>query len=204
MQSTLQGTSAFATVDIFNAGDLIGTPAPEESMLATYHAVLVFSDIFFDDPVLLGDRLAAFHDQGGGVVIAYAANLISSNVKGIYGAPDNGYALLNYDMGRDVYATVSGDTLGSVLELNSPLMAGVTSLSALYRSSAPPIADRAVVVARWRGGGQEPLVLRGKRGEQEPSGAEFQSCVGDGIFWWVDRGWRELAAQRAQVLAVHH
>ena len=47
-------------------------------------------------------------------------------------------------------------------------MAGVASLEAMHawRSTASPIAGRAVVVARWRNLGKEPLVLRGVRGRR--------------------------------------
>jgi hypothetical protein len=63
VQSTLLSTAAFATVDVFDAHS--GTPT--SAQLMAYHAVIVHSDWhLFGDPVLLGDRLAAYHDQGGG------------------------------------------------------------------------------------------------------------------------------------------
>jgi hypothetical protein len=71
----LQGTGAFTTVEFFDA--FFETPTAEQ--LASYHAVLVyrFPDFFYNAD-LLGDRLAAYHDQGGGVVVAMFANMLGS------------------------------------------------------------------------------------------------------------------------------
>ena len=165
VQSKLRGMGAFATVDTFDSRPVIegGSGTPTLSQLAAYHAVLVMGGN--GDATVLGDRMAAFHDQGGGVVVTYRANYADRRMQGAYGTPNNGYALLDYALG-DV--TGPPDSLGNVLEPQSPLMAGVASLSvgSAYRSTAPPIAGRAVVVARWRSNGQEPLVLRGMRGDR--------------------------------------
>ncbi len=164
VQSKLRGTGAFATVDTFPA--VSGTPTAAQ--LGGYHAVLAFSQYSygFADAVLLGNRLAAYHDQGGGVVVLLDANQACCNLRGAYGSRDGGYALLDYASGG---STGPSDSLGDVLESQSPLMAGVASLAASYawRSTAGVVAGRgAVVVARWRGGGREPLVVRGARGDR--------------------------------------
>jgi hypothetical protein len=173
VQSKLNGMGAFAQVDIFANAVYGGSQAfiaPTASQLAAYHAVLVYSIYRLPEPGVLGDRLAAFHDQGGGVVVAFRANNDDSpeaRLQGAYGTPEQGYALLDYAQG---YSTQDSDPggLGVVLEAQSPLMAGVASFdsSPATRSTSPPIAGRAVVVARWRGGGEEPLVLRGTRGNR--------------------------------------
>jgi hypothetical protein len=163
VQNRLRGTGAFSTVDLFNANT--GTPTAEQ--LAAYHAVLVYSNQRFNNTVLLGDRLAAFHDQGGGVVVALFANQGGSWIRlhGAYGTAANGYALLDYASGDYIYLQ---DSLGDVLEPDSPLMNGVAYFAAqqAYRSTAPVIGGRGVVVARWQGGGREPLVVRGVRGSR--------------------------------------
>jgi hypothetical protein len=164
IQSKLRDTGAFSTVDTFDARSASygGSGTPTASHLAAYHAVLAFcSDQGFADRDLLGDRLAAYHDQGGGVVVANSVHSIS--LGGAYGDVANGYALLDYAQWGEI---LPSDSLGDVLEPQSPLMYGVTALSAefAFRNTAPIIAGRSVVVARWRGGGQEPLVLRGTRG----------------------------------------
>jgi hypothetical protein len=172
VQNQLASTGAFARVDAYNTRS--GTPT--ESELADYDAVLVYSgQNTFQDPALLGDVLAAYHDQGGGVVLAPFANADNNfaSLRGAYASPANGYALLQY---QDYTASPltwdsripPADTLGEVLEPESPLLFGVASFSAIYpyRSTAAVIWDRGVVVARWRGDWQEPLVVRGARGNR--------------------------------------
>jgi hypothetical protein len=165
VQWTLRGTGAFTTVDAFDGS----TDTPTAALLAGYDAVLVFSNYGFADAALLGDRLAAHHDRGGGVVPAVWSNAIQAawcctSLQGAYGALANGYALFDYAQGD---SRGPPDSLGEVIEPGSPLMAGVAFLSVeseAYRTTAPVVAGRGVVVARWRGGGQEPLVVRGAKG----------------------------------------
>ena len=163
VQSRLQTTGAFSTVDVFRAD----SATPSASQLAAYHAVLAYSALVFADATLLGDRLAAYHDQGGGVVVAFPANTAccSWRLRGAFGTPSSGYALMDYAQGGDT-SSFSTDSLGDALEPQSPLLYGVSSLAAsdAHRSSAPVVAGRGVVVARWRGGDQAPLVLRGTKG----------------------------------------
>jgi hypothetical protein len=167
VQLTLRDTGAFAIVDTFaaqSAGNDGGAGTPSAALLAAYDAVLTYNcgEYPFGDTVLMGDRLAAYHDQGGGVVVAQAANVFERRLQGAYGAVDNGYALMDY---ATEGFTGSADSLGEVLEPQSPLMTGVASFSAeaAWRSTANVVAGRGVVVARWRNGNQ-PLVLRGTRG----------------------------------------
>ncbi len=178
VQSKLLGTGAFTAVDTFDA--YYGTPTAAQ--LGDYDAVLVFGHSGgFADAALLGDRLAAYHDWGGGVVVTVGANHPDwgSILRGAYGTPANGYALLTYAQGSAVNPS---DTLGQVLEPQSPLMYGVTSLAATqaWRSTAPIVVGRGVVVARWGGGGQEPLVMRGTRGDR---------TLVELNFWPVSRWW---------------
>ena len=142
---------------------------PDATFLAGYHAVLVYSDYVFLDPVLLGDNLAAYHDQGGGVVVGLWANRgrgvedYSSTLQGKFGNASNGYSLLDYSQGD---YSCNENTLGEHVEPQSPLLAGVNSLSIGYGcwSTAPVVENRSVIVAKWGSG--EPLVLRGVRGNR--------------------------------------
>jgi hypothetical protein len=162
----LLGTGAFATVDTY----LVSLGTPPASQLAGYHAVLVYAKeqgLKILDPVLLGDRLAAYHDQGGGVVVTSSAliNYESRALKGAYGDPGNGYSLFNYSSGREVYR--GQDTIGAVLEPQSPLMYGVVSFTSPdHILGTGSVINGGVVVARYLGGGQEPLVVRGTRGDR--------------------------------------
>jgi hypothetical protein len=186
VQSKLLDTAAFATVDTFDASS--GTPTA--SQLAAYHAVLVSNPgaFLFSDAALLGNRLADYHDQGGGVVVAALANYAGSRLQGAYGTAANGYALMDYASGGLISPP---DSLGDVLEAQSPLLTDVASLAAgeAYRSTASVIDGRGIVVARWRGGGGEPLVLRGSRGNRSLVELNFypasRSAAGG---WWTGDG----------------
>ena len=48
----------------------VATATPTDADLAPYHAVLVYSDTCFANGALLGDALARYIAQGGGVVLA--------------------------------------------------------------------------------------------------------------------------------------
>jgi hypothetical protein len=160
VQEMLRATGAFTTVDAFNAAG--GTPTLLE--LATYDAILIFGAELISDAVALGDRLAAYHDQGGGVVVAGLANCAAHDeVQGAWKSPANGYAILDY---ASCTKLDSADSLGNKLEPQSPLLTGVSSLSASpwgNRTSAP-IINGGVVVAKWSSGA--PLVVRGVRGDR--------------------------------------
>jgi hypothetical protein len=161
--ATVRGTGAFTKVDGFNAE--IGTPTMEQ--LAAYDAVLVYTNGRLQDPVLVGDRLAAYHDQGGGVVIATFASVMpdANGLQGAYAEASNGYAMMHYAQG--VY-DLSPNSIGDILEPLNPLLTDVASFCAYYgvQSTAPVISGRAVVVARWRFGSMAPLVVRGVRGNR--------------------------------------
>jgi hypothetical protein len=180
-RSTLEATGAFETVDTFQAA--YGTPTAAQ--LAAYDAVLVWQNHPFHDASLLGDRLAAYHDQGGGVVVAANANTNSYNmVQGAYGAIANGYALMDYGSGGQ---SGPSDSLGMVVEAQSPLMTGVASFTAAsaVQSHASVVAGRGVVVARWLSGG--PLVLRGTRGNRTLVELNFFP-VSSRLAWWCWNG----------------
>jgi hypothetical protein len=110
VQAKLRDTGAFTTVDTFNARSVSdgGSGTPTVSQLAAYHAVLVYSlnSLAFSDSALLGDRLAVYHDKGGGVVVAYPSNH-AGGLEGAYGTAANGYALLDYASGGETFSTDS-------------------------------------------------------------------------------------------------
>ena len=105
---------------------------------------------------------------------------------GAYGTPANGYIVLDYVSG-DVTSTP--DSLGNLSEPHSPLLTGVVSLAAslAYRSTSPVI-NGGIVVARWGGGGQEPLVVHGVRGNRTLVQLNFfpASASVDPAFWTGD------------------
>ncbi len=82
-------------------------------------------------------------------------------MRGAWGDPANGYALLDYAGGEK---SNSKDSLGDLLEPQSPLLIGVSSFSASPWAdrTVAPVINSGVVVAKWRSG--SPFVVRGVRG----------------------------------------
>ena len=184
VQLALQRTAAFTTVDAFDAF----SSTPSLSYLSGFDAVFVFSAITFSDASLLGNRLATYYEGGGGVVVAlYAnANFAGNFLQGTFGTAVNGYALLDYSSGS---YTSSADSLGQLLEPQSPLLKSVNSIStSVAQSTASIIGGRALVVAKWQGGA--PFVLRGARGNRTLVELNFYP----GLYEHFDQ-WAEDAAR---------
>jgi hypothetical protein len=150
VQAKLIATASFGLVDTFAA--LAGTPTA--ALLQQYQSVLVFSDSAFADSTMLGDRVADYFDGGGRVVVTTFANA-SVPLGGRWST--GGYHLIN-PTGQKQPAE---NAPLQILEAGSPLVAGVTSLtaSAAYQSTGAVI-NGGIVVARW-GDGSSPLVIRG-------------------------------------------
>jgi hypothetical protein len=74
----------------------VGTSTPSIATLRSYAAVLVFSDdVPFGDPVGLGDVLAQYADQGGGVVLAGSTFVPGYALEGRFA--DEGYSPLTFN-----------------------------------------------------------------------------------------------------------
>jgi hypothetical protein len=152
VQAKLVGTGNFGAVDIFDA--INGTPTA--ALLNTYSALLVWSDNFFQDPVLLGNRLADYHDAGGRVVVAIFGTTSTYGPTGRW--VTGGYPLVV----PGAYTSTAQATFTAV-DAGSSLLAGVSTFSATtaFRGTGGA-APGAVVVATWADG--TPLVLRGAKG----------------------------------------
>ena len=190
VQSNLLATGAFAAVDLFNAN--AATPSlsflqtynvvltwTDDSGYSSevlqigysysygyYSYSYSYVDEYFDNsfdanynsPFNLGNLLAQYWDNGGAVVVATFAN-VNSNLLGRLGNSTNGYILL--DGTANVLSPAMSDAI-TVLEPSSPLMTGVTYLSAASAfKSAGNVINGGVVVAKWNGG--QPLVVQGSK-----------------------------------------
>jgi len=146
VQMRLMATMAFSAVDIFSANQ----STPTLNQLQPYDAILVFSDSGFADATGLGNVVANYFDQGGRVVIATFANA-SVPIQGTWAQRQ-----LIQPSGQEE----PNDSLGMINEPNSPLVAGVKTLTATaaYRSTGGAI-NGGVVVAQWQSG--KPLIIRG-------------------------------------------
>jgi hypothetical protein len=115
----LQQTRLLGNVDSFN----VATGTPTAAELGRWDAVLVFNDAGFADSTTLGNRLADYVDQGGGVVEMVFANTTSIPLGG------------RFDTGN--YEAIEGQTQvqGIVRTMNplvpnDPLLNGVRTFNA--------------------------------------------------------------------------
>lgn len=141
LRNALLAQPGVSVVDLFNAR--IDTPSPD--LLRQYDLVVVWSNLPFDDAALLGDRLADYQDEGGAVVamtFAFTSGL----------APAGRWAADGYSP-FDLTATnaSSSSSLGTIDVPDSPLMAGVSSLTSYWRSNATLTAGT-TQIARWSDG----------------------------------------------------
>ena len=155
VQNTLVATGEFSTVDLINAE----FSTPTAAQLAPYKAVLVYSNAYhsyyFSNPLALGDTLADYFDADGRVVLAAFGNCNGSALGGRF--VSDGYQLVGLG-DADFFLPV--DSLGAINEPGSPLVAGVTTLSAPYamRCFSSPM-NGGWTVASWDSG--LPLIVRG-------------------------------------------
>lgn len=140
----LASSGQFDAISLFDAR----TATPTLATLRTFDAVLVFSDAQFLDPVTLGNNLADYVDDGGGVVSA--AFSISSSYP-ITGRWTSGYACIVANSTIAPLAPSSLD-LASIPDQYHPILLGVGSFSGGSRSfhmSQNNVASGATIVARW-------------------------------------------------------
>jgi len=129
-------------------------PVPTLSDLSRYRSVLVFSDNSFNNDVAMGDVLADYVDQGGGVVVATFAYYDVSTL-GIKGRLKTGGYL---PFSTDSQASPGGLSLVKDLPQH-PLLYNVASFdggSSSYHNSSIAITNGATLVASWNNG--QPLV----------------------------------------------
>lgn len=150
VQSKLQGTGLFSTVDIGDAS----TTTPTLAQLKAYDAVLVWSDGDFADPTALGDVLADYVDAGGQVAVATFA--FNNDNLGLAGRLNSGgyLPLTAGPQVNDVQLQMVKD------DPASPLLAGVTAFDGGASSyhAAVALAPGAHQVAHWNDVDATPLV----------------------------------------------
>ena len=158
VKKKLDDTKLFNSVTNIDAG----ASAPSAATLAACDAVLVYADLSrggFSYPNDIGNALATYADQGGGVVLVnpyYAGNSYSN----VYSASWDKYILT--ELGGMTYLSTS--SLGTA-DMAHPIMRGVSKIvgngSRCYqRSGASGSAIRSVgkVVAAWSDGNAMAVV----------------------------------------------
>lgn len=124
VQDYLMATGSFPSVDAIN----VSRTTPSDFELNQYEAVLVWADSGFQDADTLGDRLAAYVDRGGGVVVA----AVSFDVPDQFDPDTLGGRFFtgNYYVIQPDSDNVSNDrrVMGNVQNPNHPVMLGVTKI----------------------------------------------------------------------------
>jgi hypothetical protein len=148
-RAKLLGTGRFATVDIINAS----TTTPTLAQLQSYHAVMVWSNVNFQNATALGDTLADYVDSGGGVVVAVFANTTTTANRYLTGRWISG----GYEVIPSQGGTTSGTaaTLGTILVPGHPLMAGVNSFhggTSSFRPTNTAVTAGSTRIAQWSDG----------------------------------------------------
>jgi len=122
MQSKLRLTGRFAAVDLI---DVVNS-TPSIMVLDDYAAVITWGDTQYDDPVGMGDVLATYVDQGGGVVVTGFANFTS--ITGVF--LQGRWLTGAYEVIRHTAGLQSGPaSLGAVLDPSHPVAHNVNTLS---------------------------------------------------------------------------
>jgi hypothetical protein len=135
MQTKLMLTGRFAAVDLID----VVNATPELTVLDDYAAVITWSDTQYDDSVALGEHLAAYVDQGGGVVVAGFATFTSYSGTFLGGRWLTGA----YEVIRHTAGLQSGPaSLGAVLDPSHPVARNVNSLSGM-------LVARPFLTANW-------------------------------------------------------
>ena len=160
------------------------TSTPPLSALQGYDALLVWCNGAFASAGDIGNVLADYWDGGGAVVLAQGSFYLG-HVQGRFGTAANGYMLMD---GNPSYEAPS-DMLGQVLEPQSPLMAGVSSITASFAvRGTGAVLNGGVVVAQWASNGR-PLVVRGTKAGRPLVAVNMYACsaaVRTGL--WVGNG----------------
>jgi hypothetical protein len=175
----IAGVGPISRVDFFRVA--AGDPMPSPAQLQSYQSVLVYSDEYFNDNVGLGNELADYVDQGGGVVLNTFVFWDQYGLS-IQGRLTNGYLPFTTS-GQSLAAN---PTLVADLPLN-PLLDGVNSFNggaSAYMNSPISIAPGATLVAHWSNG--QPLVGSTNHAPGRVVGLNFFPPSSDaGAGFWV-------------------
>ncbi|MBS0187528.1 MAG: hypothetical protein JSS51_05635 [Planctomycetes bacterium] len=150
-QGQLVATGLFSSVDLWNAA-ASGSGTPTLAQLLPYDAVLVspdYSEVFADN-VALGNTLADYVDNGGGVV---CCSLAISTFSPPAGRWASGYQVITPGA-NPIYLSQQTLDVNSIADPNNLLFIGVGSFKGV---SSPHAAQTTVnagstILARWTGG----------------------------------------------------
>jgi len=143
VKARLLATSAFTTVDSYN----VSSSTPTTSTLQQYSAVLVWSsNTPYYDPTALGNLVAAYQANGGGVVCALLEPSVQNKVH-MTGAWDDTYRVWQ----RTNWGAVFGGEVNMIpVQPTHPLLTGVNTitLNGYYMDLSPALNPGAELIAK--------------------------------------------------------
>ena len=153
VEAKLEDTGQFNQVDQVQ----VYLDTPTLAVLNNYDTVLTWSNYDYNDSVALGNVLADFVDQGGGVVVMVFANSESNPNRRLRGRWESG--------GYNIYESPQGAILGQAelgtrYQPDHPLLGNVVSFDgggSAFRSRSLSLVATAEVIADWTDG--TPLVI---------------------------------------------
>jgi len=148
----IAGTGTIPRVDIIPVSS--GNPVPGQAQLRKYQSVMIYSDWAFNDQNALGNVLADYVDQGGGVVVQTFAFATNTNYS-LQGRLRTGSYLPFTSSG---VGSAANSTLVKDLPLH-PLLDGVASFNGGttgFFNNPLSLAPGATLVGHWNNG--QPLV----------------------------------------------
>jgi len=181
VQTRLLATSQFATVDIINV-TTTGGGTPTLAQLLNYDALLCWTNTSPANNQTWGDVLADYVDAGGGVVVAVFANSINNTTMYIGGRWQSGYEVISDRSGT----TTGASGLGTVLDPNHPVMAGVTAFTSGTTGGRPTgtaLEVGATLIAQWADG--KVLVAEGANAQRIDLGFYPPNATCNAYGWTV-------------------
>jgi subtilisin family serine protease len=142
----LLSTKDFSGVTIMDAR--VVTPSLNE--LKKFDSVLVYNNFKYRDSEKLGNNLADYAEQGGGVVtMVFESSTRLGSTRPLQGR----WKSKNYG----VFSSSSSDTrnwnyLGNVLQKNHPIVKDFNSFKGYYRMNKKAVANNSTLIANWKDG----------------------------------------------------
>lgn len=149
VERILVESARFDSVTVINTAAV--TPTLDE--LLAFDSIIIWTNVTPINPALLGDTLADYVDAGGGVVVAVFANSSTTTDRDISG---RWRANPDYEVIVARSGNLSGlATLGTILEPDHPIMAGVTTFSggtSSFRPQVTALNPGRRAIAEWSDG----------------------------------------------------
>jgi subtilisin family serine protease len=128
----------------------IGKITPTLTELMAFDSVIVYRNYGYQDSKKLGDNLADYADQGGGVVtMAFESSKKFEHFKSLSGR----WATEKYGVFEESSTdTRNWNTDGSVLQENHPLVQNIDTFEGYFRLNKTDLRSGAQIVSKWKDG----------------------------------------------------